>query len=69
MCEITWRGFLIGLGALALTRDRARRVLKGRDERDGVSRHAAGRLVDRLADRGLVVLCRLIAAWRRAGRR
>ena len=66
--EIAWQGFLVGLGALALTRDRAKRVVTGRNERGETIRHAAGKLADRLALRGLVVLCRLIAAGHRADR-
>jgi hypothetical protein len=66
--EIVWQGFLVGLGAWALARDRAKRVVEGRGEHGGVGRHVASELTDRLAFQGLVVLCRLIAAGRRAGR-
>jgi len=52
MREIVEKGFLVGLGALSLTKERAERVVDDLVKRGEVSRDDAGKLTDRLVARG-----------------
>jgi len=52
MREIVEKGFLVGLGALSLTKERAERVVDDLVKRGEVRRDDADKLTDRLVARG-----------------